>query len=121
MSEPRDGLVFLEDMLIAAEKIITYTQGLTSSDISINEEKTEAILYNLLVLGEAAKGIPENIRVRYQEIPWRFITGMRDKIIHQYWGINQIQIYKTVTEEIPQLISILKPILADVDNKGLKE
>ncbi|MDD1727464.1 MAG: DUF86 domain-containing protein [Methanospirillum sp.] len=116
MPEPRDIGVFLQDMLTAAEKITTYAQGLTSSDISIHEERNEAILYNLLILGEAAKGVPDNIRDRYPEVPWRFITGMRDKIIHQYWGINQIQIYKTVTEEVPPLISILKMILAELDN-----
>jgi uncharacterized protein with HEPN domain len=117
MSEPRDAGVFLEDMLTAAEKITTYAQGLTSSDITKNGEKTEAILYNLLILGEAAKGVPENIRSTYPDIPWRSITGMRDKIIHQYWGINQIQIFKTVTEEIPPLITTIKTILAELDNQ----
>ena len=118
MSEPRDAGVFLEDMLTAAEKITTYAQGITiCSEITKNGEKTEAILYNLLILSEAAKGVPENTRRIYPDIPWRSITGMRDKIIHQYWGINQIQIFRTVTEEIPPLIPIIKAILANLDNQ----
>jgi len=115
MFKPRDAGVFLEDMLASAEKIVAYSQGLQSSGISKNEERTEAILYNLLILGEAAKGVPEEIRNSYHEIPWRSITGMRDKIIHQYWGINQILIWKTITEEIPPLINTLKNILARLD------
>jgi uncharacterized protein with HEPN domain len=117
MFKPRDAGVFLEDMLASTEKIVAYSQGLQSSGISKNEERTEAILYNLLILGEAAKGVPEEIRNSYPEIPWRSITGMRDKIIHQYWGINQILIWKTITEEIPPLINTLKDILAKLDQK----
>ena len=79
--------------------------------------KKEAILYNLLILGEAAKGIPEDFRHKYPEIPWREITGMRDKIIHQYWGINQLLIWKTITEEIPPLIIVIKSILAKLDKE----
>lgn len=117
MSEFRDVEVFLEDMLTSAEKITFYAHSLSSSDIIKNDEKTDAILYNLLIIGEAAKGIPIEIRKEYPEIPWRSITGMRDKIIHQYWGINQIQIWKTITEEIPQLIITIKSILAKMENQ----
>jgi len=117
MSETRDIGVYLDDMLAAAEKITNYGKGLSDLDIVQKEEKTEAILYNLLILGEAAKGIPEDFRNNYPEIPWREITGMRDKIIHQYWGINQLLIWKTITEEIPPLIVVLKSILARVDKE----
>lgn len=117
MSETRDIGVYLDDMLTAAEKITNYGKDLSCLDFIQKEEKTEAILYNLLILGEAAKGIPEDFRNKYPEIPWREITGMRDKIIHQYWGINQLLVWKTITEEIPPLIIGIKSILAKLDKE----
>lgn len=116
MSEKRDSGVFLEDMLTTAEKIVSYTEGISPDTIYTHQETVEAILYNLLVLGEAAKGVPLEIRDAYPEIPWRSMTGMRDKIIHQYWGVNQILVWKAVTEEIPPLIPVLQAILERLDS-----
>jgi len=115
MSENRDPAVFIEDMLKATEKIIAYAKGITPEELFGHQETVDAILYNLLILGKAAKGVPEEIRATNPEIPWRSITGMRDKIIHQYWGVNQILVWKAVTEEIPPLISLLKGILDTLD------
>lgn len=116
MSEKRDPLIFLEDMLTSAEKIVSYSHCITSEGVFEHQETVDAILYNLLVFGEAAKRVPEEIRSANPDIPWRSITGMRDKIIHQYWVINQMLICKAVTEEIPPLISIIRRIIERMDS-----
>ena len=116
MSEIRDPLVFLEDMLTSAEKIASYAQGTTPDELFKHQAIVDAIPYNLLVLGEAAKGVPQEIRTANPEISWRSITGMRDKIIHQYWGISQMLVWKAIVDEIPPLITSLKRIIETIDS-----
>ena len=95
MSEKRDLRVFLTDILNVTEKIIRYNQEKDKDAESDSEKDLEAILYNLLLLGEAARSIPEEFRSEHPEVPWKRMVGMRDKLIHQYWGMQQITIWNT--------------------------
>ena len=101
MSEKRDLRIFLTDILTAADKIIRYNQEKSNSKNANTEKDLEAIIYNLLVLGEAARSIPEDFRKEHPEIPWKRMVGMRDKLIHQYWGMQQTTIWQTIIHDIP--------------------
>ena len=111
MSEKRDLRVFLTDILNAAEKILKYNQEKSQDAVSDSEKELEAILYNLLILGEAARSIPEEFRNEHPEVPWKRMVGMRDKLIHQYWGMQQITIWNTITQDIPDLRDKIRKIL----------
>lgn len=100
MSEKHDLRIFLTDILTAADKIIRYNQEKNNSQNANNEKDLEAIIYNLLVLGEAARSIPEDFRKKHPEVPWKWMVGMRDKLIHQYWEMQQITIWQTITQDI---------------------
>lgn len=70
----------------------------------------EAILYNLLVLGEADRSVPSEYKNLHPEVPWKRMLGMRDKLIHQYWGMQQMTIWNTIKHDIPDLMEkVRKP------------
>jgi uncharacterized protein with HEPN domain len=78
-----------------------------------NEEKVFAVIRALEIIGEAAKNIPKSIRGKYTEIPWEDIVGMRNKVIHNYFGVDLEVIWKTLHEDLPPLQAAIAKILED--------
>jgi len=72
----------------------------------------------LEIIGDAVKHIPDSLRAEYPQIPWRAIAGMRDKLIHDYFGINILRIWNTVQKEVPELLEVIKQML---ENKSISE
>jgi uncharacterized protein with HEPN domain len=106
----RDGATLL-DMLKAARLVVEF-RGDMDKRTFLNDAKTQAaILHQLLVLGEAAKRLSQEFRERHQKIPWKGITGMRDKLIHQYDNVDLDEVWKTVRSDIPRLIRQLEPLI----------
>jgi len=105
----RDPKLYLDDMLTAINRIGAYIEDLTYKKFIQNDMVIDAVLRNLEVFGEAAKGIPDNIKENYPDIPWRRITGLRNIVIHEYFGVDLENIWKIITENIPEVKpSILK-------------
>ncbi len=106
---PRDDATLL-DILKAARLAVVF-KGDLDKPAFLDDLKTQAaILHQLLVLGEAVKRLSEGFRVSHAEIPWRMIAGMRDKLIHGYDDVDLNEVWKTVSTDIPDLISRLEPL-----------
>jgi uncharacterized protein with HEPN domain len=109
---PRDYKVYLEDMLQAVEKILRYCSGLSFETFSADDKTLDAVVRNLEILGEAAKQVPDSIRKDYPAVDWMKISGLRDILIHQYFGIDVVIIWDIVQHKIPvlqrQIVQMLK-------------
>jgi uncharacterized protein with HEPN domain len=79
---------YLNDMLNSIQEIESFTLGINYQQFFENRLIRIAVIRSLEVLGEASKGIPDEIREKYPQIPWKRISGMRDKLIHNYFGVD---------------------------------
>jgi uncharacterized protein with HEPN domain len=111
----RDYTDALHDMLIAMSKAETFVADVSYDLFVNNDEKVFAVIRALEIVGEAARSVPEDVRARYPEAPWREITGMRDKLIHRYYGVDLRRVWETVQEDLPRLKVIVTRILSEVE------
>jgi len=102
MSE-RDYIDYLLDIQDACNKCASFTENLSYNDYVIDEKTIYALVRCFEIIGEASNKIPEEVKKINTDIPWRYMSNMRNKLIHEYYGIDVKIIWKTVTEEIPGL------------------
>ena len=103
MKTERNPADYLADILDASGKISNVISGLDSAQFAADEKTFFAVIRGLEIIGEAAWKIPPCVREKHPQIPWREITGMRDKLIHDYMGVNVTVVWKTVTEDLAAL------------------
>ena len=106
----RDDAALL-DIHNAAQRILLFATGLTKSNLAADEEKQSAILYQVIVVGEATKRLSASFRNAHPQIPWRDIAGMRDILAHQYDRVNLNTLWGVIHEDIPELIELIAPLL----------
>ena len=104
----KDDLAYIEHILDCIRKIKEFTSGLSLKDFSVNELVQDAVIRNIEIIGEASKKISSDTKQIYYEIPWKEIAGMRDKLIHDYLGVDVEVVWRTITEDIPTLENQIK-------------
>ncbi len=107
---PRDFEVYLADILEAAEKVERYTAGLPSETWTSDDKTLDAVVRNLEVIGEAVKQLPEPFRQAHPEVEWKKIAGLRDILIHAYFGIDEAIVRDIVANKLPTLARQIKDI-----------
>ena len=113
MSE-RSYKVYVNDILDSIKKIESYVKNMTYEDFIKDNLVKDAVLRNIEVLGEAAENIPDDLREEYSEVPWKRIIGLRNIVIHEYFGVDFENIWKIITENIPETKPYIEQILKKV-------
>ena len=106
--------LYLEDIVSAINKIGKYTKRLSFNRLKKDGKTIDAVIRNLEIIGEASKHLPREIKEKYSNIPWKEIVGMRNKVIHEYFGVDVDILWDTINEDIPALkrkIRVLKSAL----------
>jgi uncharacterized protein with HEPN domain len=107
----KDDLAYIEHILECIRKIKKYSSRLTFTKFKVNELLQDAIIRNIEIIGEASKKVSLNTKQTYSKIPWKEISGLRDKLVHDYIGIDVKVIWKTIKEDIPTLEKLIGEIL----------
>lgn len=110
MSKKRRDKDFLSDIKEAMEMIGLYIKGLTYNKFLQDRRTQDAVVRNLEIIGEAAKNISTDLKVKHPEVPWKKLSGLRDKLIHFYFGIDFRIVWSIARKEIPSIVRQIKKI-----------
>jgi len=106
-----EPLEYLRHMLGEAEYLLHASAGLSKEEFLASETLRRAFVRSLEVIGEAARKVPENIRQQHPQVEWRAMTGMRDRLIHGYFGVDYDLVWDVVTHKLPALRGYLRQVL----------
>ncbi len=109
----RDWIFRIQDILLAIEKIERYTKGMTLARFKQKELVIDAVVRNFEIIGEASKSMPLSIRHAYPDVPWSQMSGMRDILIHEYFGVDIKILWHTTKKYLPTLQKQLQSLLKE--------
>jgi uncharacterized protein with HEPN domain len=107
----RDWRFRVQDILESISRIETYTAGMTYPSFRENQLVIDAVVRNLEIIGEAASRVPAEVQQRNPELPWAEMRGIRNVLIHEYFGVSVEIVWKTVRENLPQVVAGLEELL----------
>ena len=108
----------LLDIYEAGQQILSYAQGLNRSELQADKMRVSAILYQVLIMGEATKRLSPEFRSQHSQIPWSNIAGMRDTVAHQYDRIEFGILWAVIQNSIPELLEMITPLLPQESDPG---
>jgi uncharacterized protein with HEPN domain len=106
----REPRLLIEDMLAAIDKVERFTSGMNRESFQEDERTVDAVVRNLEILGEAARQMPEDFAGRHPTVPWRQIAGLRNRIVHDYIGLDLALIWQVILHDLPPLQAYLEGI-----------
>jgi uncharacterized protein with HEPN domain len=114
----RDSRVHIADVLESIARIEEYTEGVGREDFLLGVQVQDAVLRRLEIIGEAVKHVPEDVRTAHPEVPWKEIAGLRDILIHEYFGVKPERIWMVVSRDLPELKRLVQLIAQDLGEHG---
>lgn len=112
---PREWRERLEDIVEALERITSYTVDMDFEQFCDDPKTVDAVIRNLIVIGEGSKHIPKEIQNQAMEVPWDDMRGIRNVVVHEYFGVSLAILWETVRKDIPSLMEPLRKLLESSD------
>ena len=107
----RDGTLYLRDIVSAIDSIEAFVAGMNGDGFQTDDKTSSAVLRKFEIIGEAAKQVPVEIRNANPGIPWKVMAGMRDRLVHFYFGVDYRLVWRTIKEDLPAVRSQIQAIL----------
>lgn len=108
---PRDYKVYFQDILAAINNIEKYTKNVSFSKFNNSSLIVDAVVRNLEIIGEAAKSVPAEARLKHKDVEWKKIAGLRDVLIHEYFGVDLVVLWDIIQNKLPSL----KQAISNID------
>jgi len=108
---------YIQDILDSINAVEEFVKGIKFEDFAKDKKIIFAVTRAIEIIGEAAKHIPKSIVAKYPGIPWKDMAGMRDKVTHEYFGVDLKVVWKTATQHIPEIKPLIQKVLKDVEEK----
>lgn len=112
----RDPALYLKDILESIELIEQFVTGMELEDFKKDIKTSDAVIKRFENIGEATKNIPDDIKTKYPEVPWKEMAGMRDKLVHFYFGVKHELVWAAVKNRLLSIKPLIKKILGDLPN-----
>jgi len=109
----REWRLRIEDIIEAIEKIRTYTAEMSLEAFAADSKAVDAVIRNVEIIGEASRHLPRDICARFPEVPWDEMRGIRNVLIHEYFGIDVEVLWETIKRDLPPLLPHLRRMLEE--------
>ena len=112
----KDPVIYLNDIIFSIELIEKYIDGVSFTDFEESYDIQDKVMRRLEIIAEAAKKLPEDIRIKYSSIPWKSIIGLRNIITHSYDEVNLEEVWEIITKHLPETKIHIEEIRTNLQN-----
>jgi uncharacterized protein with HEPN domain len=117
----RDHQLFIKDIISAMKSIEEFVEGLSLDEVEEDDKTSSAVIRKFEIIGEATRHVPDNLKEKYPDIPWKRMAGMRDRLIHAYFGVDYRLVWEAIKIDIPELKPRLQEVLERLEKMEMEE